>query len=847
MKKKSKKPTFKKFALSVLNNKYYLKISILVLSLASIVWSFVSTNVSVTNYTQLSFSYQFINLNNLKNTYFSSNQSSLLKWPIYWIISLFNYSHALFYIFSISLTLVTILFLAQLIRKIEKRPQVLGTIYLCLASIILMIPIQSYYGAADIINMASIYTLNIEFILYIVAFRCIMGANRFYNKLTVISILVLSVLFASNKVFIVIAIGSAILGISWFVSYKKWKIVNKYNNTLLVALLAVVGSNLIIYLINSINLTHLFNGGLLDNKSFINGFSDLPRSMFWSVSGLLTNFGANPITQSFSQAGLGAQIKANVSVLNLFSYLFNLSIFVGCIYLSYKMVLENRRKALKKEEINLILVILSLISSLIVVIVLEFITKQSSPNSSVIFLIGLFSLVLASAAFMAKRKPSLIKTSILLVGSALSIILGSVNLYHNYHKYNANSSETKTSSARIIFNLKLQNIKKIVGDKSGITVLKYYDNYLTLNPINDCSNNSALAYKFNKTPFGLLYEKKSGKNLPNCTIKQITDIFGKPGYTVLLKGSYANPEKQLFIYANGINHPGPVSPKKLTNTILTSNLSDLLNTTCSGPTIMNIVAHQDDDILFMNPDIQKDLSLGRCLRTIYLTAGDSGNNADYWYLREAGSEKAYSKMLNIPTTNWYNHTVKIADNQYVQIANPVNNKNVSLIFFLLPDGNLNGQGFAANGFQSLAKLYNASIPTINSVDKQSYYSKNQLINAIYAVFGKYLPTEIRTQNPNAFGDHSDHVTTGKFATDAYNSYESIQFNNLDYLPFIYYTGYPIRSLPINLSANDTKIKTEIFKAYIQSDFNTCKTIESCLASNNYGGYLNKEYLQKIHE
>ena len=56
---------------------------------------------------------------------------------------------------------------------------------------------------------------------------------------------------------------------------------------------------------------------------------------------------------------------------------------------------------------------------------------------------------------------------------------------------------------------------------------------------------------------------------------------------------------------------------------------------------MAIVSHIDDDLLFMNPDIRNSIRSGGAHTTVYVTAGDAGNNAAYWQGREAGAKAAY--------------------------------------------------------------------------------------------------------------------------------------------------------------------------------------------------------------
>src|SRR5579875_1841597 len=40
--------------------------------------------------------------------------------------------------------------------------------------------------------------------------------------------------------------------------------------------------------------------------------------------------------------------------------------------------------------------------------------------------------------------------------------------------------------------------------------------------------------------------------------------------------------------------------------------------------VMNIVAHEDDDLLFINPRIAQAIDQQACVRTVYVTAGDDG-------------------------------------------------------------------------------------------------------------------------------------------------------------------------------------------------------------------------------
>src|SRR4029453_17152764 len=61
---------------------------------------------------------------------------------------------------------------------------------------------------------------------------------------------------------------------------------------------------------------------------------------------------------------------------------------------------------------------------------------------------------------------------------------------------------------------------------------------------------------------------------------------------------------------------------------------------------VNFVAHHDDDILFMQPDILSSYSQGSSQVTVFLTGGNDGvwNDVDNTKGREEGAKSAYAQM-----------------------------------------------------------------------------------------------------------------------------------------------------------------------------------------------------------
>src|SRR5262245_40563931 len=69
----------------------------------------------------------------------------------------------------------------------------------------------------------------------------------------------------------------------------------------------------------------------------------------------------------------------------------------------------------------------------------------------------------------------------------------------------------------------------------------------------------------------------------------------------------------------------------------------------SGPELY-FVAHPDDDLLFINPEIENSILQGRTVRVVYLTSGDAGQPASYWQGREDGMLTAYAAMAGVAKT-----------------------------------------------------------------------------------------------------------------------------------------------------------------------------------------------------
>ena len=466
--------------------------------------------------------------------------------------------------------------------------------------------------------------------------------------------------------------------------------------------------------------------------------------------------------------------------------------------------------------------------------------------------ISLFTVFIAAATYLRTKqwRPGVIISAGLVIAVGIIVGLLSVNRVY-FNPDNQALASLNSRNQKINQILSEHHVNVLLGDYWRVLPIRLgSQNQLNVMPLQNCTtprqtlSSSAWQPDLNNTSFAYLITiSGSLTDYPSCSLSQVLSVYRRPNITTLVAGTLTNPKELLLFYDQGIPKVSASQSPRPVTTIAPINLSDLTNTVCSVPTVMNIVAHQDDDLLFMNPQVIKDIDAGYCVRSVYITAGNDGEQSPYWIGREEGSETAYSYMLNSSSV-WLQKTVELNSHEFITVASSRGNNKISLIFVLLPDGNLEGQGFSSSNYESLAKLNAGTIKVINSVDGQSYYGPGDLINALSSLMSTYRVTEINTQSEftgTRFTDHSDHNTTGFFATLAYKLYETQQYDNLVTLPITYYLGYPVHELTPNLSGPLLQEKEAAFIKYAAYDGHVCQSLSACLRTPTYAAYLTSEY------
>ena len=206
-----------------------------------------------------------------------------------------------------------------------------------------------------------------------------------------------------------------------------------------------------------------------------------------------------------------------------------------------------------------------------------------------------------------------------------------------------------------------------------------------------------------------------------------------------------------------------------------------------------IVAHQDDDLLFMQPDLLDAMQSEAGITSVYVTAGNGSRGSDKAEERYEGLRAAYGAGAG--STDWHCGWLDIRGHiaQHCRLAD----KPVSLIFLAYPDGGREGQLE-----RSLLGLWEGAIDSAETVaERTTHYGREELIDTVAQIMRETAPRTVRTlEVASTHGrDHSDHMLAGALTLLAMARANS----RADVLSYRAYnvTEEPVNKLPAVLDAS----------------------------------------------
>ncbi|MEX0170961.1 PIG-L family deacetylase [Streptomyces sp. LMG1-1-1.1] len=292
----------------------------------------------------------------------------------------------------------------------------------------------------------------------------------------------------------------------------------------------------------------------------------------------------------------------------------------------------------------------------------------------------------------------------------------------------------------------------------------------------------------------------------------------------------------------------------------------------AATSVMQVVAHPDDDLFFMNPDVSQSLRSGSPLTSVYLTAGESDgvnarprdaagaapDKAGYAEARQNGIRAAYAEMATGSRTGvWDRVALPTAGGAAAEMDTLRAKPQVKLVWLQLREaGSISG-----DRPQSLNGLWHDRIPALASqratgtpVAADFTYTKDQVVATLTGLLERFRPTFVRMQDPtpgtwSAAGpghgtttavsgaatttsgpvrlrDHQDHLYGARFVQAALARYADVPGH--PHVGVQNYLGYPTSSLPHTLDPETAGAKLRTLKTYAWTDgVNDCGTAAGC--------------------
>ncbi|MET9852835.1 PIG-L family deacetylase [Streptomyces sp. NPDC006450] len=272
-------------------------------------------------------------------------------------------------------------------------------------------------------------------------------------------------------------------------------------------------------------------------------------------------------------------------------------------------------------------------------------------------------------------------------------------------------------------------------------------------------------------------------------------------------------------------------------------------------TVVQVVAHPDDDLFFMNPDLSRSISTGIKVTTVYLTAGESdghneahgrhlqdpvvpANHAAYAEARQNGIRGAYAQMTTGDRSSaWQRRSIPTVGGGSAEVDVLVARPEVNLVWMQLKEA----RSISGDNPNSLRGLWDGRVPTLGAqlssgtpVRPGFSYNKDQVVEALARIFAMYRPTTIRTQDPTPgrtrvggnFTDHQDHMYGARFVQAAAERYA--KSTDRPHFSVQNYVSYPNTTLPPALDPQTAAEKLGYLKTYAWTDHdNWCGSPAGC--------------------
>ncbi|MFZ3573186.1 PIG-L family deacetylase [Streptomyces sp. BH097] len=278
--------------------------------------------------------------------------------------------------------------------------------------------------------------------------------------------------------------------------------------------------------------------------------------------------------------------------------------------------------------------------------------------------------------------------------------------------------------------------------------------------------------------------------------------------------------------------------------------------------LLQVIAHPDDDLFFMNPQCRQLLTSGVPVVTVVVTAGDAtgrnrvpheltpvlSNRAGYSGARQQGMRQAYAEMLGLDRFTRWERSVLLLPHRVAAETDGLaaGERRARLIFLNI--------AMRCTGDVRLPELWNVpgtvmrTVPATDSlVSRPCTYQHQTLVDVLARLMDHYRPTVIHTLDPDPdfqmhdaahpkgndqahFSDHRDHTPTALFTWKAMSQWVADTDRRDGHAPRFTTTafrGYYNQRWPHNLPPDVLARKVRYIAAYGGSPRWACEDPAGC--------------------
>ncbi|MFJ9035352.1 PIG-L family deacetylase [Streptomyces sp. NPDC102406] len=189
--------------------------------------------------------------------------------------------------------------------------------------------------------------------------------------------------------------------------------------------------------------------------------------------------------------------------------------------------------------------------------------------------------------------------------------------------------------------------------------------------------------------------------------------------------------------------------------------------------LMQVLAHPDDDLYFMNPDTQHSLDAGTPLVCVYVTAGEANgmnktptdrdpapDKAAYSAARHQGLRQSYATQLGLPVfTRWNSGVIRLRNGFRAEVDSLEHRgRRVELVHLDLGMHTPAGHMGVPALWRERGLLLRTLVPEGSPLRTVQTYDYDSLVDTLVALFERYRPTLVQTLDPDPDIQHSDRET-----------------------------------------------------------------------------------------